>query len=492
MRVTLAYETHSQIVTGFNGSALDFTANAVRMPVSFQGRVLDPVPLRQLMIAMHEVILSDNSQEWRSFLLDPVITVHPDEVCFEAFSNDSSAYVRLSADSAAFDIQGTPTYGTTNIDFTFALREALLNLRSARETVFSVGAGGFGVSTEDAIRRDTHFENKVDLPDAWVKGFLQVQSALAMKPFTFHVRPVDLLNVIHYFSENRNRKPPHGLRYDFKRDQPIRAILEPWNQEFTLYGTDYKGYDRMIRVWGRKRLELLLPVLPYANRVTIGVLGRGLPHFYACRCGPYTFTLVLSGWAANDWSATSALDLLAPQTPITAEMVATVYNALTQHLMLSREDAEAYTLLSSAQVEAALFRLCREGRAMIDPIERVYRSRELFAETLDFDALLAPDPRINEARALVEAGAVALHGVGQSDTRPNETKITATVMDEQAGTQTPREVVVAIDKDSRIRFAQCTCDFFRAHIMNRGPCKHILAARFAADTELAQTEAPPP
>src|SRR5262249_32767048 len=150
-------------------------------------------------VAMHDVILGDFRWNARGWMLDPVITVHPDELFFEAFSNDSSTYVQLSAKSEAFEIEDQPTYGTTNIDFTFALREAMLNLRSSRRTDFTVGAGGFGVQTSGAVRGAARFEQKVDLPDAWVKGFLQVQSALAMKPFTFHARAVDLMTVIHYF-----------------------------------------------------------------------------------------------------------------------------------------------------------------------------------------------------------------------------------------------------------------------------------------------------
>jgi predicted nucleic acid-binding Zn finger protein len=484
MQLTVAYPTHSQLVTGFNSSALDFAANMQRPPVAFRGRVLDPVPLRQLMVAMHEVILSDYTVDRSFWLLDPVITVHPDELCFEAFSNDGSSYVRLTARQSAFEVENPPHYGTTNIDFTFGLRDALQNLRSSRETFFTVGAAGFGVQTEEAFRRANYFEQKVDLPDSWVKGFLQVQSALVMKPFTFDVRPVDLLNLIYSYMEVRRAKPPFGLRYQFKANAPMTVTPEGLDATITFQGTQYAGYDRMIRVWGRRRLELLLRVLPFADKVTVGLVGRGLPHFYACHCGTYTFTLVLSGWSQNDWSAAGALDLLAPTTPINAEQIATVYNVLAQKFSASRAEIEAHTYLPGAVVEAALFRLCREGRAMADPVYRRFRLRELFAVPLDFDALLAPDPRIEQARTLAASGAVTLHSVGQSDVRPREIKILSTVRDGDH----EYEPLVAVDRDSRIRFAQCTCDFFKTNLMSLGPCEHILAARFAAEPQLVQAE----
>lgn len=484
MQVTFAYQTRTDVVTNMNTSALDFATNTRRRPVSFQGIVKEPVLMRQMMIALHEVIIGDYRWQGRGWLLDPVITVHPDELFFEAFSNDGSTYVRLSADNEAFDVEYEPTYGTTNIDFTFALRDALSSMRSARKTHFTIGAGGFAVETQTALGSRARYESKVDLPDDWVKGFLQVQSALTMRPFTFDVAPVDLLTVIHFLQDNRARKPPNALRYEFAPGEPIRAVLEPWNSEFTFEGTAYEGYKRTIRTWGRQRLELLLNVLPYADRVTIGVLGRGLPHFYTCHCGGYKFTLVLSGWVRSDWASSSALDLLAPQTEVDGETIATVYNALVQHLKLSRGEVESYTLLDSPQVEASLFRLCREGRAIYDPVTRRYRSRELFAEPLNAETILALDPRIEAARKLAADGAAVVHSVAPSEVRKNEVKILATVTTDGRA----HDVLVAVDHDSRVRFAQCECEFFREHIMNRGPCEHILAARFAAENQLTNIE----
>lgn len=486
MELALAYDHRTSVITTMNYSALDFAANLRRTPVAFRGKVNEPVMLRQLMGALQEVILGDyrvSEPNWWTF--DPVITVHPDQLFFEAFSTDESAYARLSAPLDAFQIETEINYGTTNIDFTFALRDSLQDLRSSRDTYFTVGAGGFGVQTQVGAVSKTHFERKVDLPDTWLKGFLQVQGALTMNAFQFNVRPADLLTVINYFLDNRARRPPHGMRVEFKPDAPISIVLEPWEERFTLQDTHYEGYPRMIRLWGRKRLELLLRVLPYAQKVTIGVLGRGLPHYYICRCGNYKFTLVLSGWVRNDWASGSAFDLLAAQNPITAEQSAAVYAHLTQHLTATHEEIEAHTLLDPKSAEVALFQLCRAGRAIYDPTTRHYRSRELFPEVLNIDDLFAPDPRI--ARAQTLADYTTLHSVMQSDTREKEWKTLAEVQD---GDQL-YNVLVAVDKhDLAIKFAQCECKFFRENIMSRGPCEHILATRFASEQMLQElTEA---
>lgn len=488
MELALAYHHQSAVTSSPEGSALDFAANLRRAPVSFRGRVREPVLLRQLMLALHEVILNDSrwlSDEEYWATLDPVITVHPDQLFFEAFSSDESSYARLSADFEAFEPEGTVQYGTTNIDFTWGLRDALQTLRSSRRTLFAVGAGGFGVTTVGLPGGTrVHFERKVDLPESWVKGFLQVQGALAMPAFTFDVRPADLLTMIAFFQEN---KPPragaHSLRYEMRPGQPITIAVEPWMERFPLKGTLYEGYERTVRVWGRRRLELLRGVLPYAQKVTVGLLGRGLPHYYICHCGAYKFVLLLSGWTRNDWASGSALELLAPQLSLTEEVIDTVHRFLTHHLLATRTQIAAETGLEKKQVEAALFHLCRTGRVIWDPTTRMVRLRELFGEAPDSALLFPPNPRIQQAQTLVDAGAVELTEITlpAQNTRP-ETRALAQVRDGAT-----YQVTVAVDEDQHLRFGRCGCPFFQENLMSRGPCEHILAARLALQ-EQAQAE----
>jgi hypothetical protein len=529
MQVDLAYTHRSTLHTSLTTSALDFAANMRRAPVSFRGRVREPLLLRQLMSALHEVITSDmrwiSEDEYLNMILDPVITVHHDQIFFEAFSNDESSYVRLSAAADAFEVTDPVSYGTTNIDFTWQLRHALNMMRSSRHTDFTVGAGGFGVATSSAPLT-AHFERKVDLPDTWLKGFLQVQSALTMHPFLFDMRPTDLLTIIAFLAEHKPPGPPHGLRYEFLPNQPVAVVLEPWEQRFTLKGTHHTGYERTVRLWGRRRLSLLQGVLPYTQRVTVGILGRGLPHFYICHCGNgYQFALVLSGWTSNDWARGSAFDLLAPQAHLDDEQVATIYACLNQHLAAPHRQIVSDTGLPEREVDHILFNLCRAGRVMYDPTTRSYRLRELFAEPLDIAQLFAPDPRIERARQLLDSKRVTLHSITHpepsiiydpnlrtfrprtattapsstdsstddappaptveakaeaevSGVRRQEIRAVGTVEDDEA-----HEVTVAVDASGRLRFGRCTCPFFAENLMARGPCEHILALRFALERE---------
>jgi hypothetical protein len=305
-----------------------------------------------------------------------------------------------------------------------------------------------------------------------------------MNVFTFDVRPADLLTVIAYFLDHPKSNLANGLRYDFQPDQPVRVMLDGFEEKFTLKGTHYKGYARNVRVWGRRRLELLQRVLPYAHKVTIGVLGRGLPHFYICHCGTYTFTLVLSGWTHNDWSKGSAFDLMVKRDQNTGdpEQTAAVYNYLSLHYAAPIDEIAAYSALDESTVKPILFELCRAGRVMYDPTHKQYRLRELFAEALDLKTLFAPDARTTKGDQLYAEGKVTILSSGQSEVRRNEIRTLATVDD--AGTI--YDVILSVDDEGTIRFAQCKCKFFRDNIMSRGPCEHILAVRDAYSAHTSQ------
>src|SRR5262249_38238020 len=119
-------------------------------------------------------------------ILDPVITVHPDEVFFEAFSRDESSYPRLGVKHELFEDVGPLACGTTNIDFSARLAEGLERMRTYRVTRFAIAPAGLAVAAHGASGGDVHVEKKIDLPESWVRGFLQVQSAmtLSMPRFT--------------------------------------------------------------------------------------------------------------------------------------------------------------------------------------------------------------------------------------------------------------------------------------------------------------------
>ncbi|MEZ0371739.1 MAG: SWIM zinc finger family protein, partial [Candidatus Sericytochromatia bacterium] len=123
------------------------------------------------------------------FVLDPVITVHPDAVFFECFSQDESSYGRLSCDYATFDQLGERACGTTNVDYSHALYQAFQKIRDYKDTELNIDPSGFEVQTGVS---ESFKEEKIDLPDSWVRGFLQVSSAMTMPLIELELHPMDL------------------------------------------------------------------------------------------------------------------------------------------------------------------------------------------------------------------------------------------------------------------------------------------------------------
>jgi hypothetical protein len=482
MDITYSYDQPTALITRPDRTLLALAASRRKQAVRFQGIVRDPLRLRQALLAFHSVLALNargqrgewlDDDTWRQ-TPDPIVSVQPDQIAFEAFSNDGSGYARLTAPLAAFEMQGDFQTGTTSVDFSWNLRDALLRLRSSRPTVLSIGATGLDVG---ALPSDA-FARQVSVPEKWVKGFLQVQGALTMRPFSFNVKPVDLLTIITYLDEHRPYGPPQGLRYIFTPGEPIKVALEPWEETITLRGTHYTGYQRTVRVWGRKRLDLLRDALPYADRVAVAVLGRGLPHIYTCQCGPYQLQVALSGWAANDWALGSAFDLLVAQRGDNADDAARVLLYLSEHVAARSADIAANTGLPQPDVEAALFTLARAGRVMYDLVGGVYRLRELFAEPIKVEDLFTVDPRVAQAQKLVDDGAVTL-GATQRGGERSETRVSAVVHDGDE----EYAVSVSLDDSGRLRFGRCECAFFQANLMAKGPCAHILASRLAFDAQ---------
>lgn len=402
------------------------------------------------------------------FVLDPVITVHPDEVFFECFSQDESSYGRLGASYDVFRNIGELRCGTTNIDYSSALYDEFQKIRSYKATRFEVDPSGFEVRTEAEAELK---EVKIDLPDSWVRGFLQVNSAMGLPARTFELHPMDVHDVCFVLRRHKEKRGPRAMRYHLTPGEPVKIVFEPWGIEVVCRRTTYHGANKEeLRVWGRRRLHILERLIPIAQRFTVHLLGQGLPSFYVADLGGMTFTLGLSGWTANDWATAGNFDLLAPRAEVEDLTKRRVFDALKER-WLDTPDALADRLgLSRAAVLGALAAWTQAGRAMFDLAKGVYRARELSREPLPMDKLRFANAREEAATRLLQANHV------QSTMRPNDVggiDVSGTVKDRS---KTYR-ASLAIDADARITRGECECNFFQQHKLYKGPCEHMLALR---------------
>ncbi|MEM8875681.1 MAG: SWIM zinc finger family protein [Planctomycetota bacterium] len=443
-----------------------------------------------------------NEVAWRNsyelwYLLDPVVTVAPDEVSFEAFSRDESTYARLSVSQDLFDGSPDRQFGTTNIDFSVKLHEQLQRLRTYRTTRFGVKPSGFSVQTTGAGIDGDHLEKKIDLPDSWVNGFLQVHATMSLGLTRLRLRGIDLFNLVRTLRRlGRARKSPRAIRWELTPGQPGRVVLEPWEHAVE-FSTRYHGPEpTTIRTWGRDRLRTIERLLPMMTGVDVFLAGTGMPSLYVLRLGPgVTFTLGLSGWTDNDWTGDDQFSLLARPKDCTATELMSAYTALREHRRMDEPGLSAATGLDVHKARAAVNALCAVGRATADlgsigndeSAGMIYRHRDLFAGPFDekaarraTDAGATPKGKIGGDRQRIAEQIVAAGNVRIIAKRPVQVggdttwKISGNVRGPDGRSYRP---LVHINAEGKVLEFSCTCRHFKEHRLTQGPCEHVLALR---------------
>jgi hypothetical protein len=422
-------------------------------------------------------------------LLDPVITVHPDEVSFEAFSRDESAYARLSAPFDQFAKVDGFECGTTNIDFSPRLHSELEKIRSYRQTQFAIEPSGLSVNVGS---NPTHKEKKIDLPDSWVRGFHQVQSTMTMGLTRTTLDPADLFNICQFLKRHKTKKSPRALRYEFAPGQRTKVVLEPWNHVIEFgSASKFDGPKPLsIRTWGRNRLLILERLLPQCQKVDVYLAGFGLPSIYVLHLGGLTFTLALSGWTDNDWTGDANFDLLSQRLNANAAELQQTYTVMKSEKRANDSTLATKTGLGLEKCRSSLSYLCRAGRAMFDLSANVYRHRELFnmpfsateAVTLAKNLEAEANPHEKAAREIVKADNIRIIA-----RRPVSTgyKLSGSAKGADGVRQRP---LLHVDHEGKILDASCGCAMFTKQKLTQGPCEHMLVLRLVHMSQLEKED----
>ena len=406
---------------------------------------------------------------------DPVVTVAPDCVFFECFSKDESAYGCLSVARDAFRAEAGAGLGTTNVDYSLGLYDHFQSLRSYRSTRLLVDPSGFEVKTEGSgdVR-----EEKIDLPPSWLRGFGQLQAAMALPSRKLTLSVDVVYSILAHLKRHREKEGPRSLRFKLEPGKPPIVVLEPWGIELVSRGPVYRGpIKEEVRVWGRRRLFALARTLPLAESFDVRLFGAGLPSVWTANLGEMRFTLALSGWTANDWTSGSALEThfaeLRPDPALVDRAAAHL-----AEVQLSSRAALGQTLgASESALNAALFALARRGQLVFDYSSELVRFRSIMPSALA-ETLLGSEPvEIKEGRALaasvtftrkdrVDAGVIAVASFGKM------------------------EVEALIDRDGQIKRATCSCSHFFKNRLRKGPCRHLMAMRLALGPQEPAAHAP--
>lgn len=424
-------------------------------------------PYRQAERRYFEYLYKYNRDAW--YVLDPVITIHPDELFFECFSRDESSYGRLSCDFNVFEQMGEFACGTTNVDYSQQLYDEFQKIRGYKSTQLTVDPSGFEVAVE---HEEPYREVKIDLPDSWVRGFLQVSSAMTLPATHLRLHPMDIHNICLLLRRQHERHGPRSIRWRLQPGQPLELVFEPWGKVLRCPRTICEVTEpQEIRMWGRRRLQILERLIPLAKHFDVHLLGTGMPAFFVADLGPMKFTLGLSGWTANDWSQSGNFDLLAPRAEVDELTSRRIFSALQETWQESATSLGRRLGLAAGVVMSGLTAYVQAGRVVYDLPKQVYRIRELYREPLPIDRLRYANPREEAAARFVTHNLVTL------DPPIATNELSGTVLD-NAREFSPQ---LRFDDDDRIIDGQCTCHFYHQNKLYKGPCEHMLAIRLAAD-----------
>lgn len=517
--VELRYATASDVEARSEASRVLLALEGSRGTVGLRGRVREPALFRDALASALGVLASDlryrgrdrtaylaylmkqgkraTAQIWeaqKAFLdaslqtdeqkdtvLDPVLTVDPDQVSLEVFSRDESAYARLAFDNSLLDGREA-AHGSTFLDVPPELVNKVDRLRTY-----------VPLSLEAHVAlpaREARAPRNVEVPHAWLRGFLQVQSAATLPANTCTLAPIDLYNLLFALRTRKAKKAPRALRFELVPGAPPRLVVEPWELVLECHASVYTGTaPAVVRTFGRQRLAALARLLPHAQSVRVQLLGPGLPVFWVVDMGPATLTLALTGWTESGWSSAAAFDVLMPRA-VPEGLSEKLRQRLRSEGPLSFEALVAGAGAPKDAVRAALQLECLRGRILYDIARGAYRPRELMPTPVDEAVIRFGSEREARAHRLLGDGGP---GAGEVKvTKVHEvvgegTRIHGEVVDREA----VRSFFPAftLDLEGRVKEASCGCPHFRRSGLREGPCEHMMALRLAYARQRAAEEA---
>ncbi|MBI4859382.1 MAG: metal-binding protein, partial [Candidatus Riflebacteria bacterium] len=388
---------------------------------------------------------------------------------FECFSADESSYGCLSvAREDGFGPSAVTRCGTTNVDFSWELFHHFQDLRSYRETRLKVDPAGFEVATAD---RPDYREEKIDLPQGWLRGFLQLQGAMGMPMRRVTLTREAIYSLLVWLKRHKAKASPRAIRFELLPGCAPRLVLEPWEVPIVVHGAVHDGPAMApVRIWGRQRLLTLARLLPLAEGFDVYLLGTGLPSFWVARMGEMRFTLGLSGWTANDWTRGSSLDLLAPPAEASRELIDRIAGLVRSRQRATLDEVRAEVLADPLQCVAALNRLAHTGQVIHDLPARCYRFRQIMPEVLGEVQIGPENPELAGSRELVAARQVKIESFRDA---PHGGRL-------YVGSAASYPVELLVDADGRIKRGKCRCSHHHRSGLRMGPCRHLLAVRWVA------------
>lgn len=413
-------------------------------PYFFDGKARQPRMMGEMLYVLSDVVRTHFFLP-RPAMLDPVLTSNEELLRLEGFSGCCGVYARVDLPTSAFDgnVQGR---GTTNVDFNTDMRNALLRLRDEEDVEFAVGA------SEVVLSRGNQktVEKKVKLPLRWIKGFSEVQAYQPRLSLKMEVPAPDALRFVRSLPKASRPKMPS---YAVSAGRSIR-----------LAARQQKG---AVPILGTHRVKVIEPLLLRAQSLKVWADDDSGASGWEVIYPHGSFFLMISPEVYRGFSGEGQV-LSALANPPSDAVLAAVRASLKWQSQIDAAAIAASLNVKPQEVENALAILGTRGLAGFDAGSQHYFHREL---PFDLDKVEEMQPRLLNARKLIDAGKVRLLGT--------QAGITALEVD---GTGTVHRVRLPADGadgstgEHGGTGEHCTCPWFSKYQGQRGPCKHILAS----------------
>lgn len=419
-------------------------AQGTQSLIFFEGRILAPRTTAEMLLALSQVVTSRFYLPQLALHLDPVVTGTQDMLRFEGFSSCCGVYARVDLPAAAFDCD-LQLRGTTNVDFNSGMRAALAQVRDGEDVRLAVGKSGVQLTRES----ETVVEKKVSLPLRWIKGFAEVQAIQTTLQPRFDI------------SAHEARRFVRGLPRGVAPKLP--SFVTPLGAGLRL---SQRAGPGSVRVTGPDRLKLLEPLLNAAKSLRVwsddaaGTSAWEIVFEHGC------FLMLLSPEVWRGFSGEGQLLRQLASKEWEAALPLVQANLKWQSQVDAGQLATQLSL-TQPQVESALAVLASRGLIGFDIVTGHYFPREL---PFDMDKVESLQPRLTAARKLLAEQKVRLTQSLHSDP---DAVAEAWVQ----GTDIEHRVTLGPDGDT------CTCPWHSKHRLERGPCKHILAARIMTEED---------
>ena len=410
-------------------------------PQFLDATLVDPVTFAESMLCLASIVRTHYFLP-KAGLLDPVVTFGEGALRFEGFSGCVGVYVQAVFQESGFR-EPFAGRGTTNIDINDPLRNSLARVRASQNVRLSIGAQQVAVHVD----HQEYIEKKVKLPLRWIRGFCEVQAYLSKATRVTSMPVNQLLQFIRDLPRNA------------ARTEPIWAVSTGKSLRLTS-----RKSNSAIRISGTERLRSIEPLLRHGRGEA--TVWSDLESGVSVWCLDLTtcqFQIALSPELYRGFSGEGqVLSALASETWQNA--FDQVKSYLNWQGSIDPNTLSTKFGLPKHEICGALDALATRGLVGFDLSNGCYYHREL---PFRLDLVESLQPRLLAARKLVKEDAVHQHKV---------------ISDSQSewlvqGSGTQHLVLLSDDRD------RCTCVWYSKHQGERGPCKHVLAARMKQEGE---------